>query len=842
MSAARAAGRRQRASALARRRVAGCCADGRAGGRGRRAGAPLATRALGLRVLVLATGRAGGGAGGRRGRAGVRRAARAAGAAARRLAARAARGRGGALLLAAPLVVYDALAMFGGHPGVAPAGTARCCRAAGGAGGAGAGAGLAGRSSAAGLARCDRAAAAGRAAALAGGAGRRPGCSPPTAWCCPRLYPWFHLSLALASRWRWSLAVPLRWPGAPRRRPGRRAGGWRWRWRWPVRARASAWRWCAGSHTLLFVAHERTQLLAPALRGCCRCPRRRAGPAGRARAGPRPSGRAAAARGPAPAGRRRRADHRRCPARRSRRRLRLRAPHHAEHRRPGAPRGALRARLHPGAAHLVLGGLDADRQVLPDAGPAGARRRPRHRGRCSCAATAGRPAAFYPPAVFFVDADKLKAYQRQQLPVRVREGRVPRRPRAADQIAEFFAQREARAGVPVGALLRAARALRRAAGARLRRRGTSIATTARSPTPTRPWAGCWPTCEKHRPGAIVILTADHGEEFDEHGGRYHGTTLYDEQVRVPLIIAVPGVSPARGARARSSWSIWRPPSWACWTSRSRCACAAPIWGPGWPRPPAPGRRLAPAFAEVDEQRMVATARDKLICEIDKGFCALLRPRGRSRREARTWPRRARNGWRSCAPRLDGWLDEHVALRAAAGARTGRPATAAGACPGAIERGAAGRSRGGGRAGGAAAVARTPLPVRREAARLLATVLPPRAGDAGALVRGAARRRRPEVRDWAAVAGRAPGGRHGAGARCGELCRPGPAPGAARGRGPRGPGPGRGRAMPRGGAGADRGAGDCTDVRAVPADHRGAGCARRSAAPPAPLLGAPASGA
>ena len=37
------------------------------------------------------------------------------------------------------------------------------------------------------------------------------------------------------------------------------------------------------------------------------------------------------------------------------------------------------------------------------------------------------------------------------------------------------------------------------------------------------------------------MTADHGEEFGEHGGRYHGTTVYDEQVRVPLVVVGPGV-------------------------------------------------------------------------------------------------------------------------------------------------------------------------------------------------------------------------------------------------------------------------------------------------------------
>jgi arylsulfatase A-like enzyme len=38
----------------------------------------------------------------------------------------------------------------------------------------------------------------------------------------------------------------------------------------------------------------------------------------------------------------------------------------------------------------------------------------------------------------------------------------------------------------------------------------------------------------------IVVTADHGEEFQEHGGFWHGTTLYDEVVRVPLLIKLPG--------------------------------------------------------------------------------------------------------------------------------------------------------------------------------------------------------------------------------------------------------------------------------------------------------------
>lgn len=37
----------------------------------------------------------------------------------------------------------------------------------------------------------------------------------------------------------------------------------------------------------------------------------------------------------------------------------------------------------------------------------------------------------------------------------------------------------------------------------------------------------------------VILTADHGEEFQDHGGTMHGKTLYQEVIRVPLMIRPP---------------------------------------------------------------------------------------------------------------------------------------------------------------------------------------------------------------------------------------------------------------------------------------------------------------
>jgi len=42
------------------------------------------------------------------------------------------------------------------------------------------------------------------------------------------------------------------------------------------------------------------------------------------------------------------------------------------------------------------------------------------------------------------------------------------------------------------------------------------------------------------PRTIVIYMADHGEEFEEHDGRYHGGALYSESIHVPLVVWLPG--------------------------------------------------------------------------------------------------------------------------------------------------------------------------------------------------------------------------------------------------------------------------------------------------------------
>ena len=41
----------------------------------------------------------------------------------------------------------------------------------------------------------------------------------------------------------------------------------------------------------------------------------------------------------------------------------------------------------------------------------------------------------------------------------------------------------------------------------------------------------------------MIVSADHGEALGEHGQMFHSTDLYDSQIRVPLVIAGPGIKP-----------------------------------------------------------------------------------------------------------------------------------------------------------------------------------------------------------------------------------------------------------------------------------------------------------
>jgi len=49
---------------------------------------------------------------------------------------------------------------------------------------------------------------------------------------------------------------------------------------------------------------------------------------------------------------------------------------------------------------------------------------------------------------------------------------------------------------------------------------------------------------------IVVVTADHGDEFFEHGEKGHTHALYEEQLHVPLIVRMPGLAGGRRVAER----------------------------------------------------------------------------------------------------------------------------------------------------------------------------------------------------------------------------------------------------------------------------------------------------
>ncbi len=46
--------------------------------------------------------------------------------------------------------------------------------------------------------------------------------------------------------------------------------------------------------------------------------------------------------------------------------------------------------------------------------------------------------------------------------------------------------------------------------------------------------------ERRFPGSVIVFTADHGEEFWEHGSIGHGKSVYQESIHVPLVMKLPG--------------------------------------------------------------------------------------------------------------------------------------------------------------------------------------------------------------------------------------------------------------------------------------------------------------
>lgn len=117
------------------------------------------------------------------------------------------------------------------------------------------------------------------------------------------------------------------------------------------------------------------------------------------------------------------------------------------------------------------------------------------------------------------------------------------------------------------------------------------------------------------------LVADHGEEFGDHGGRVHTLTLYEEAVRVPLLVRAPGVAPGRVAERVGLVDLGP-------TVLDLAGVAVPDGMAGRPIPRSEGRFQPVARPIVSEtrryvdRRSVIDGRFKLIVDLGTGDASL----------------------------------------------------------------------------------------------------------------------------------------------------------------------------------------------------------------------------
>jgi arylsulfatase A-like enzyme len=240
-----------------------------------------------------------------------------------------------------------------------------------------------------------------------------------------------------------------------------------------------------------------------------------------------------------------------------------------------------------------------------------------------------RTAAFYPPAVFFIDQDRFQHFEQEHLGFEYFKNEFADPPLREEQVkgylqgapadkplfmwVHFFEPHEPYVAHPEHVFTGGASADVDAYDGEVATADDGIGRVVRA-------------VRAARPGAVVIVTADHGEEFGEHGGRYHGTTVYEEQVHVPLVVAGPGVR--KGARVAP-------------VVQTIDLLPTTLSALGLPRPARlRGRDLGPllagevplggavdsgfAFAETDDYTLVASGDDRLVCQRRAAACSLYR--------------------------------------------------------------------------------------------------------------------------------------------------------------------------------------------------------------------------
>ena len=105
---------------------------------------------------------------------------------------------------------------------------------------------------------------------------------------------------------------------------------------------------------------------------------------------------------------------------------------------------------------------------------------------------------------------------------------------------------------------------------------------------------------------IVIITADHGEEFGEHGLLEHGNSLYIQALHVPLLVVFPGSVP-RGVRISQPVTLRDLPA-------TVLALAGPVAAGSGSSPELPGYSLA-RFWKGRTTTMSGSGADVLVSEV-----------------------------------------------------------------------------------------------------------------------------------------------------------------------------------------------------------------------------------
>lgn len=244
-----------------------------------------------------------------------------------------------------------------------------------------------------------------------------------------------------------------------------------------------------------------------------------------------------------------------------------------------------------------------------------------------------RTAAFYPPAVFFIDPERFEGFRDRGLDFEYRKVEFADPALRTREVTEYLARRHQDRRVLLWVHLfephepYVEHPEHPFGGRDVDRYDSEIAAADDG------IGAIVDAVRAVRPQAVIVVTADHGEEFGEHGGRYHGTTVYEEQVHVPLLVVAPGSVAPRRIRAPvqtidllptvlAALDIPRP-------ARVRGHDLGPMLRDGDagavaydPTPSGDAAGQGFAFAETDEQTLLAEGTLRLVCERRIGACAL----------------------------------------------------------------------------------------------------------------------------------------------------------------------------------------------------------------------------